>query len=209
LARIRTLRKNIQKQSVIVGFLAQNFQKHCDIFTALQQDKSIGKGTLMSNIFMYADGIKGDCSDKHHKDWIELVKVGWGVGRDITSKPSTRGDRESSNAQTADLQILKLMDRATPQTFIESCCGRARQVIIELTKTGSGKGADVYMQYIFHHALFSNYHVRHRKNNKRRPMEFLTLSYTKVEQRYIQYDENNTPLAPVAVGFNTATNSKV
>lgn len=115
------------------------------------------------SIFMYADGIKGDSIDKHHKGWVDLLKFGYGVDRNITSKTSTRGDRESSNTQTSDLLLLKLMDRATPQIFIENCCGRAKKVIVELTKTGAGHGADVYMQYIFHHALFSNYQVRQRK----------------------------------------------
>lgn len=40
-------------------------------------------------------------------------------------------------------------------------------------------------------------------------MELLSMSYTKVEQKYIQYDENNMPLAPVAVGFDMAQNLKV
>jgi len=79
-----------------------------------------------------------------------------------------------------------------------------------MTKTGVGQGTDVYLQYILHNALFSKYKVRHKKsNNPRRPMEVLKLSFSKVEMKYIQYDENNMPLAPIAVGFDTTKNLKL
>lgn len=73
------------------------------------------------SIFLHYPKIKGETSDKNHKDWIDVLDVEFGVSRAITSATSTQGDRESSNATISDLTIKKLMDKATPYIFIETC----------------------------------------------------------------------------------------
>lgn len=162
------------------------------------------------SIFLQVPGVTGDSSDKNHSGWIDVDSMQWGSGRQISSATSTRGDRESSNAIITDLTLFKKMDKSTPYIFLKSCCGRADQLIIELTKTGVGQGADVYMQYILHHALFSSYKMRHKQSkNPRRAMEMIKISFTKLEMKYMTYDEDNIPLAPIAVGFDTTQNIKL
>ncbi|MEX0873007.1 MAG: type VI secretion system tube protein Hcp, partial [Aquisalimonadaceae bacterium] len=90
------------------------------------------------SIFMNYDGIKGESSDSNHKDWMDIQDISWGVSRNITSASSTQNDRESSNAAITDLQVTRAMDSATPALFIESCCGKGKDVVIHLTKTGAG-----------------------------------------------------------------------
>jgi len=96
---------------------------------------------------MQIDGIQGDVSDQNHKNWIDVLELDWRVARKITSNPSTQRDRESSNAIVSDLNFMKFMDIATTQLFAEACCGRGKTIIIEMTKTGKGQGADTYLQY--------------------------------------------------------------
>ncbi|MGH1441121.1 MAG: type VI secretion system tube protein Hcp [Cellvibrionaceae bacterium] len=55
---------------------------------------------------MYHPTIKGETSDKNHKDWIDILKVKFGTSRNITSSTSTQGDRESSNASMSSLKIV-------------------------------------------------------------------------------------------------------
>lgn len=64
-------------------------------------------------ILLNYEGIKGETSDKNHKDWIDVSSWTWGTKRAITSNTSTRGDRESSNAVISDLQITKYMDSSS------------------------------------------------------------------------------------------------
>ncbi|MBX2807713.1 MAG: type VI secretion system tube protein Hcp [Cellvibrionaceae bacterium] len=59
-------------------------------------------------------------ADPNHKGWIDILQWKWGVSRHITSNSSTHGDRESTNATITDLTIVRSMDKATPQIFIES-----------------------------------------------------------------------------------------
>lgn len=160
------------------------------------------------SVFLNYEGIKGESSDSGHKDWIDIDAWQWGVERKITSNTSTQGDRESSNAVIHDLKIHKRMDSASNRLFIESCCGTGKTVKLHLTKTGTGSGADVYMEYTLKNALISNYHVSGTADDIDRPSEILTISFVEMEAKYIPYDEDGNATSPDAVGFDTASNTK-
>jgi len=160
------------------------------------------------SIFVSYEGITGESSDSGHSGWMDVESISWGVGRQITSNSSTAGDRESSNAVISDLQIVRLMDSATPKVFIESCCGTGKQVVIHLTKTGKGSGADIFMEYTLKNALISNYSVDASAQHNHRPTETITISFVDVEVKYTPYDEDGNASAAVAVGFDTASNTK-
>lgn len=159
------------------------------------------------SIFMYIDGINGESSDSGHKDWIDIRSISWGTGRKITSETSTRGDRESSNTKITDLTFKKFMDKATAKLFIEACCGVGKTIKIHLTKTGSGTGADVYMEYTLHNAIISDYKMAAWDDDIDRPIEKLKISFVKMETRYTPFDEDGIATAPIAVAFDTATNT--
>lgn len=160
------------------------------------------------SIFMNYEGIKGESSDKNHKDWMDIENIRWGVHRRITSSTSTQNDRESANAEITDLTVTRRMDSATPSLFIESCCGTGKTVVIRLSKTGTGSGADVYMEYTLKNALISDYSVAANGQDEQRPLETLTISFVDLEVKYTPYDEDGAAMAAIAVGFDTATNTK-
>lgn len=160
------------------------------------------------SIFMNYEGIKGESSDKGHKQWMDIENIQWGVNRRINASTSTQNDRESANAEITDLTITRFMDSATPNLFIESCCGTGKNVVIHLSKTGTGSGADVYMEYTLKNTLISNYQVQAHSQDGQRPLETLTLSFVDLEVKYTPFDEDGNALAAIAVGFDTATNTK-
>jgi len=160
------------------------------------------------SIFMNYEGIKGEASDPAHKDWVDITGWKFDITRAITSSTSTRGDRESSNANIGDLIVTKYTDAATPKLFIESCCGTGKDVILHLTKTGAGSGADVYMEIILKNALITNFSLGGKSESATRPQEALSISFVDIEIKYTNYDENGIAQSPVAVGFDTATNTK-
>src|SRR5690625_4404582 len=160
------------------------------------------------SIFVNYDGIKGESSDSNHKGWMDVDSISWGVVRRITTEASTQNDRESANAEISELTLTRRMDSATPSLFTEACCGTGKDVVIHLTKTGTGSGADVYMEYTLKNALISNYQVTANSQDNARPTEVLTISFVDVEVKYTPYDEDGKAQASIAVGFDTATNTK-
>jgi type VI secretion system secreted protein Hcp len=106
------------------------------------------------------------------------------------------------------------VDSATPRLFMEACCGRGKEMILELTKAGSGKGADTFMRYTLKNAIVIGYAVenidlsRARYAEEIRPIEKLIVSFVGLELAYTPYDQNGKALAQIATGFDTATNTK-
>ena len=163
----------------------------------------------MSNIFIKIPGITGDCSDKNHSGWILAKIIEWGSSRQITSSTSTQGDRESSNAIISDLTFYKNMDKATAALFLAACCSTGKDIEIHITKTGAGDGGDVYMVYVLKSAIISHYEMAAKASSRYRPMEEIKISFVGIEVKYTPYDEDNIPLAPIAVGFDTSTNTRL
>lgn len=159
-------------------------------------------------ILIQIPGITGEASDLHHKGWINVDTFSTGTRRLITSATSTRGDRESANTMTQDFKFTRRMDSASPALFIDSCCMRAKEMKIHLTKTGQGGGADVYMEYILRHAIISEYTVQGASESVLRPQETLTISYTDIDVKYTPFDEDGILMGNIAVGYDTATNTK-
>lgn len=159
------------------------------------------------SIFMNYEGIQGESSDKNHRNWIDVDDLHWGVKRNIRSHASTRKDRESANAEVTDLTLTRRVDAATPNLFIEACCGKGKTLRLCLTKTGRGSGSDVFMEYTMYNALLSHYDVEACCQSDIRPTEQITISFTDLEVRYTPYDDDGNPLAPIAVEFDTSTNA--
>jgi len=158
------------------------------------------------SIFMKIDGITGETADSGHVGWMDVVSIGWSVNRQITAASSTKGDRESNNAVISDLKVSRLMDSATPDLFSAACCGKGTTVIIHLTKTGAGQGADKYMEYTLENALVSNYTVDANKADAERPAESITISFTAIKVAYTPYKDDGTPDGNKIGSYDTSTN---
>ena len=159
-------------------------------------------------ILFYYEGIEGETADQNHLGWIDVSSWAWGAKRKITSNSSTRGDRESSNVTISDLRIDKYMDSASLKLFLETCCGTGKTAKLRLTKSGTGGGGDVFMEYILKNAHISEYLVGVDEDDIKRPMESLTISFVDIEVRYTPYDNDGVAMAALAGGYDTATNSK-
>jgi len=158
------------------------------------------------SIFVKYEGITGKVSDKGHTGWMEVHELGWGVGRSITSAPSTQGDRESSNAEASEVVMTRLMDVATPDLFSAACCGKGKDLEIHLTKTGRGDGVDVYMTYRLKNCLVSDYAMSCTPKHKSGPTERIIISFTHIEVRYTSFDDKGIPITSASKGFDMATN---
>lgn len=159
-------------------------------------------------MFMSYEGIKGEAADAGHAEWLDIHSLSWGSRRRVTAASSTKRDRESANATISDLNITRRMDSASPALFIESVCGKGKTVVIRMTRTGSGGGADVYMEYTLRNALVTQYEVDAEAEEEERPEEALTISFTAIETKYTPYDDDGNPMSPIAVGFDAATNTR-
>ncbi|MEX0729511.1 MAG: type VI secretion system tube protein Hcp [Aquisalimonadaceae bacterium] len=161
------------------------------------------------SIFMHYADIGGEASDSNHTQWINIAAARMGSVRQITAGSSTRNDRESSVTQLRELAMERHMDKSSPELFAAHAIGKGHDLTLHFTKTGGGDGADTYLELVLKHALISSYEFSAHEESPRRPMELLTVSYTGIEYKYIEFDEDGRMVSPKVFAYDPATNGKL
>ena len=152
-------------------------------------------------IYVQIEGIKGDATHQSHVDWLDVSSLQWGVGRAISTPTGSTQNREASEPSVSEVTFTKLMDKSTADIFKESCVGKTGKTVkIDLVTTGSP--GDTYMTYTLTNALVSGYSV---STGGDRPVENVSLNFTKIEMKYIPYDNKNNPMSPLPASYDMTT----
>lgn len=136
----------------------------------------------------YAD-IKGDVTEKGHKDWIELSSFQWGVGRGVSTPTGGAKNREASAPSVSEIVVTKLADKATPDLAKEALQGKGKEVEISFCKTEAGVLKE-FMNYKLTNTLISGFSTSSGGGD---PTESLSLNFTKVEFSYTPRELDNAP----------------
>ena len=152
-------------------------------------------------IYMNFDGIEGEATQQDHKKWIDVLSLSWGVGRGISTVEENNNNREASEPSLSDVTIIKNFDAASPSLFTEATAGNAGKTVkIELTTTG--EPSVVTCTYTLSNALISSYSV---STSSERPIESISISYTKLEFKFTPYDEAHKAGAPTTISYDLAS----
>ncbi len=152
-------------------------------------------------IYIKYEGIDGEATHETHKKWLDIGSLQWGVGRAISTPAGSTANREASEPSVSEVTITKLMDSSSPKFFVESCTGAAgKKVQIHLVTTGSP--GNTYAEYTLTNALVSAYSM---SSGGDRPSESISISFTKLEYKFIPYDDKNKAGTPISVSYDIST----
>lgn len=152
-------------------------------------------------IYVKYEGIDGEATHESHKKWLDVGSMSFGVNRSISTPSGATTNREASEPSVSEVTISKLMDSASPKLFTESATGAAgKKVQIHLVSTGSP--GNTYVEYTLHNALVSSYSV---STSGDRPSESVSISFTKLEYKFIPYDDKNKAGTPISVSYDLST----
>ncbi len=149
---------------------------------------------------MNYEGINGEVTAAGHEQWIDLDSVSWGATRGITAATGTNQNREATSVSINEFTVTKLVDDASPYILKEACIGTGKLVTIALTKTGDK--LEKYLEYTLRDVMISGYHVN---TDGERPVEVITMSFTKLEQSYTPFDDANKAKASVKNSYDLST----
>lgn len=155
-------------------------------------------------IYLSIDGIKGDVTAKGHEGWLECHSVQWGVGRGIHTTTGSSQERESSAPSVSEVTVSMSMNKATPLIFTEACVGKSKLVKIDLVQTGTE--LETYMSYTLDNALISGYSM---SSGGDKPSESVSFNFTKIEMKYVPYDDAHKPQSPIPAGYDITKGTKV
>lgn len=152
-------------------------------------------------IYLKIGDIKGNVSSKGHEDWIECSSLQFGVGRAIPMAVGTQTNREASHPSLSEVSISKVMDDSSPYLFQESVVGESKEIMIHVTKTGANQLESI-VEYTLSAALVSSYSL---SSGGDQPQESLSLAFTKIEMKYIVWNEDHSQASQIPVSYDLAT----
>jgi type VI secretion system secreted protein Hcp len=154
----------------------------------------------MAAIYMKMEGVKGEVTAKDHEGWIEVTSAQVGLGRAISSPVG--GKRDASLPSFSDVTITKPMDSASPPLFLESVLGKAgKQVDLHFTRSVEGQEI-VYYTITLSDVLVSSFS---QSSGGDRPMESLSLNFTKFNMIYTPVDDKGGTGAPIPATYDLTT----
>lgn len=147
--------------------------------------------------------IKGDSQQADHEDWINLTSISLGVGRSITTSASGK-DRETSTPNFTEVAYTKDTDIASNELFAQATFGKkiCEMAVVHFIQTG-GEGADqIYMEYELYEPIITSFSL---SSSGERPMENGTISFTKIIQKYTQFDAGGAQTPADDKGYDLKT----
>ncbi|MBF0332323.1 MAG: type VI secretion system tube protein Hcp [Alphaproteobacteria bacterium] len=152
-------------------------------------------------IYLQLDKVPGDSTHEKHKDWITIDRLEWGTSRSISTAAGSAANREASEPQVREVLLTKKMDCSSPKLFVESCTGnQGKAATIHLVMTGSP--GETYSEIKLTNALVSSYVI---VSDGGPPVERITLNFTKVEVKYIPFDDAHRPKSPIVTFYDLST----
>ena len=139
--------------------------------------------------FMKLGDIKGEATDKEHKDWIIIESMSSPIFRTI---PDGAKDAQRSRGDTTlgDVVVIKELDKSS--TKLQETCANGTfnpEAEIHFTRAsplGDGQ-QQTYLKYKLKDVIVTSYSF-HGNADEPLPTDELTLGYTEVEWTYITYD---------------------
>ncbi|HUH49770.1 MAG TPA: type VI secretion system tube protein Hcp [Mycoplana sp.] len=152
-------------------------------------------------IYLKYDGIDGEATQENHKKWVDVDSLSFGLARAISTPAGSTANREASEPSVSEITIVKQMDGSSPKLFTESATGNVgKKAQIHLVSTGSP--GNTYVEYTLTNALISGYNI---STGGDRPTESVSISFTKIEYKFIPYDDKNKAGTPVTVSYDLST----
>jgi type VI secretion system secreted protein Hcp len=153
---------------------------------------------------MKYDGIDGAVTAQGHEKWIELESAQLGIHRNITSATGRGSNREAAVPAVSEIVVTKYQDCASANLFRASLWGEGKKVKIDFCKTDKDK-FEAFLQLELENTMVSSYSSSgHGGDSNARPMESLSLNFTKITFNTISMDKDNKTGKPDRASWDLA-----
>lgn len=159
----------------------------------------------MFNAFVNFGDIKGECTEKDHKDWVAATKVSFKVTQPPSTTQQTAGGRTAEAVEFSEFVIDKLVDKASPKLFEAACKGvHIPEVTIDYTRAG-GDAPVKYLEIKLKEVLISG--VEHNGDPTTAyqfPVETIRMTFGAIEKTYTQQKADGKAGGNVAAKWNVS-----
>jgi type VI secretion system secreted protein Hcp len=156
------------------------------------------------NCFVNFGDIKGECTDKAHKDWVMALNYNHAVTQPPSVTQKSAGGRGAEEVDHSEFSIDKLVDAATPKLYEAACKGtHLPEVVIECWRAGGDPVK--YMEYKLKEVLISGVIAHGNPAGEAQfPSETVKMTYGYIEWTYTKQKPDGTAAGNVAAKWNVA-----
>ncbi len=156
------------------------------------------------DMFLRVDGIDGESTDDKHARWIEVLSFDHGVSRAVPVEAAS-GGRTRRAAEFQNLQVVKALDRSTPDLSIRCANGKhIKSVELELCQ-GSGDRLR-FMKYTLQDCIVTSVASSGTTDGSSPPVESVTFAYGIITWEYTPIDAKGRPGAALIRTWDVAAN---
>ena len=155
--------------------------------------------------YLKIEGIEGEGTDKYHEGWITIYAYRWGVSRQMTTDTGIGYDRESSNPKIDSLTLQRKKDKSSMGLKAMALAGKPKDIIMHLTKTGAGGGADVYCEYELEACVVCGFSEEGNSETNEYPDEVIKINFRSIQERYTEYDDRGNSGKSYVMKYNNRT----
>ena len=156
------------------------------------------------NAFANFGDIKGESTDKDHKDWVMITQFDHEVTQPASVTQKTAGGRTAEAVQHSEFRIVKLVDAATPKLLEAACKGtHIPEVTIECWRAGGDplKYYEIKMKEVLISGVVS---MGHPTGDSGFPTEMVKMTYGAIEWTYTKQKPDGTAGGNVAAKWSLA-----
>jgi type VI secretion system secreted protein Hcp len=166
--------------------------------------------------YMKINGVSGNVTANSFKDAIALTGVHFNVKRAMNTKPGAISDRQGTRPSFSEVTVTKEVDKASPILFRDATTGKPIPTV-DIQFTHAGQNTNITHSVTLSNVLISGYELEHTEKtavtdqegktekDSDKPIEHITLNFTKMEIKNTPYDANNKAQSPVAAGYDLET----
>ena len=155
------------------------------------------------NAFANFGDIKGESTDKDHKDWVAVLRFDHAITQPPSITQKSAGGRSAEEVTHGEFSIVKLVDAASPKLFEAACKGTHIPVVtMDLMRAG-GDTPVKYMTYTLKEVLISGVIQNGDSTGTAQfPTETIKLTYGQYEVQYTKQDATGAAKGNVAAKWS-------
>jgi type VI secretion system secreted protein Hcp len=158
----------------------------------------------MFNAFVNFGDIKGESTDKDHKDWAMITRYVHEISQPASVTQKTAGGRSAEAVQFAEFQMYKLIDAASPK-LAEACCKGTHipEITIELWRAG-GDPLKYYEIKLKENMISRVVQDASPNSDSQFPTEMIGIVFGAIEYTYTKQKPDGTAGGNVAAKWSAA-----
>jgi len=137
--------------------------------------------------FIKLEGITGECNDKDHKGWTDLLSFNQGMSQ--PGGAATGATRRRGDVVVDDMHCVKELDKSSPKIAEAVCKGKVFPTVeIHLTASYTDAGRVTYYAYELKNVLVTSYDISGSGQAEDVPTENFSLNFEEIKVTYTECD---------------------